>query len=101
MEPNHGNGCGAECTLVTPCNNPEKMICYEPVEAQKPEAVKSNSTGLLSGNRPGVDEYLPGNDSREDLFEFDEQGAMSFPCCSCTWKSEDQMKCVKCRHFAI
>lgn len=74
---------------------------------KKTEALKRRAPSgqaefaLLSGNRPGVDEYLPGNDSRADLFKFDEQGALSFPCCSCTWKSEDQMKCVKCRHFAI
>ena len=64
---NHGNGCGAECTLMTPCEHPKNMICYEAIEAQKPDAVLSNSSGLLCcpdcGGAAVLEEY---DDSHDD-----------------------------------
>jgi len=44
--------------------------------------------------------YFQDND-RMDCFEFDEQGELDFPCCSCKYKKTPIAKiCEGCRHYA-
>lgn len=70
---------------------------------QKEDTGKTNgsvSVCLTDIVRPGTQAFLTMASVRNDLFDFDEEGELSFPCCACLYKTDSVENCSKCCQYS-